>query len=133
MVAAARCLYHATIYSSINRLPFKGPALLSVPVRPCPQFRRVGYGFRCHPHSVWIIKLDARGSMAAPRRCGYGDSACGLDRLSHGSGWRSYLYPFISPAPAGSLLAAHALPGPAIPECGVPVPPLQTRPGAAAR
>ena len=42
MVAAARCLYHATIYSAINRLPFPRPALLFFPVRPCPQFRRVG-------------------------------------------------------------------------------------------
>ena len=25
--------------------------------------------------------------------------SCGLDRLSYGSVWRSYLYPFISPAP----------------------------------
>ena len=54
--------------------------------------------------------------------------SCGLDRLSHGSGWRSYLYPFISSAPARSRLAAHARPGPAgdsdIPERGVPVPPL---------
>ena len=63
--------------------------------------------------------------------------SCGLDRLSDGSGWRSYLYPFIPPAPAGSRLAAHTRPGSAgdsdIPERGVPVQPLHTRPGAAAR
>ena len=90
MVAAARCLYHATIYSSINQLPFPLPALLSVPVRPCPNF--VGWG---------------RGSVATHLVFGctllYGAQAlwvsCGLDRLSDGSGWRSYLYPFISPAP----------------------------------
>ena len=39
--------------------------------------------------------------------------SCRLDRLSRGSGWRSYLYPVISLAPAGSRLAAHARPGPA--------------------
>ena len=37
-----------------------------------------------------------------------------LERLSDagGSGWRGYLYPFISPAPAGSRLAADARPDP---------------------
>ena len=75
--------------------------------------------------------LDARCGMA-PRRCGYP-----ADSIDYGSGWRSYFYLFISPAPAGSLLAAHARAGPAggsdIPERGVPVPPLHTLPGAAAR
>ena len=50
-----------------------------------------------------------------------------LERLSDGSGWRGYLYPFISPAPAGSRLAADARPDPTgdsdIPERGVLVTP----------
>ena len=63
--------------------------------------------------------------------------SCGLEPLSDGtlSGWRSYLYPLISPAPVGSRLTAHAWPAgdSDVPELGVLVPPLHTRPGAAAR
>ena len=73
--------------------------------------------------------MDARGDLSL-RVSG------GLELNSDGSGWHCYLYPFFS-APAGSRLAAHALPGPAgdsdIPERGVLVPPIHTRPGAAAR
>ena len=63
--------------------------------------------------------------------------SCGLEPLSDGtlSGWRSYLYPLISPAPVGSRLTAHAWPAgdSDVPELGVLVPPLHARPGAAAR
>ena len=38
-------------------------------------------------------------------------ASCGLERLSDGSGWRGYLYPFTPPAPVGSRPAAHARPG----------------------
>ena len=66
--------------------------------------------------------MDARGDLSL-RVSG------GLELNSDGSGWHCYLYPFFS-APAGSRLAAHALPGPAgdsdIPERGVLVPPLHT-------
>ena len=67
--------------------------------------------------------MDAHGVLALP-------VSGGLERLSDGSGWRGYFYPFFSSAPAGSLLSAHARPGPAgdsdIPERGVLVPPLHT-------
>ena len=73
--------------------------------------------------------MDARGGLAL-RVSG------GLELLSDGSGWRGYLYPLFS-LPAGSWLTAHARPGPVgdsdIPERGVLVPTLHTRPGAAAQ
>ena len=65
--------------------------------------------------------------------------SCGLERLSDGSDWRCYLYPFTPLAPVGSLPAAHAWPGhgrrPGQPIRGGPEPLIQTvRPtGAPAR